>query len=85
MTIYLYYFELKITKNRLLKINRTKNLKRVKKKEYFICVLVEWVRLLNVACSKVEKETDKKVKLEKKKLLNIFDKVDFAGEQAPLK
>lgn len=62
-------------------------MKRVKRKNSILFVfLVSGLGLLNVACSKVEKETDKKVKVEKEKVINYYpDKVDFAGEQAPLK
>jgi membrane-bound lytic murein transglycosylase D len=62
-------------------------MKRVKIKNSILFVfLVSGFGLLYVSCNKVEKEADNKVKVEKEKVIDYFpDKINFAGEQAPLK
>ncbi|MFT5251066.1 MAG: membrane-bound lytic murein transglycosylase D [Flavobacteriales bacterium] len=62
-------------------------MKRVKIKNSILFVfLVSGFGLLYVSCNKVEKEADNKVKVEKEKVIDYFpDKINFEGEQAPLK
>lgn len=59
-------------------------MKRVKKKNS-ILVLVSGLLLLNISCKKTEQELADKVLVDKEKVVDYFpDKINFAGEQAPL-